>query len=64
MCKRSARSFTTAGCINLRLPTRGGLYAWEFEKGSRVLNVRVEGPLVVNTGSMSLRAALGGLGLA
>ena len=55
---------TGHACINMRLPTRGGLYAWEFEKGSRVLNVRVEGPLVVNTGSMALRAALAGLGLA
>ncbi len=29
-----------------------------------MLNVRVEGPLVVNTGSMALKAALGGLGIA
>lgn len=61
---RTPDDLTEHACINLRLPTRGGLYAWEFEKGSRVLNVRVEGPLVVNTGSMSLKAALGGLGLA
>lgn len=61
---RTPDDLTGHACINLRLPTRGGLYAWEFEKGSRVLNVRVEGPLVVNTGSMALKAALGGLGLA
>jgi hypothetical protein len=30
-------------CINLRLPTYGGLYAWDFEKGARELKVRVEG---------------------
>lgn len=30
-------------CINLRLPTHGGLYAWEFEKDGRELKVRVEG---------------------
>lgn len=30
-------------CINLRLPTHGGLYAWEFEKGARELRVRVGG---------------------
>src|SRR5437879_1038184 len=30
-------------CITLRLPTHGGLYAWEFEKGGRELRVRVEG---------------------
>ncbi len=35
-------------CINLRLPTQGGLYAWEFEKGARKLKVRVEGPLTFN----------------
>jgi len=51
-------------CINLRLPTRGGLYAWEFEKGGRALNVRVEGQLVFNTAAMIRRAALAGMGLA
>ena len=51
-------------CINLRLPTRGGLYAWEFEKGSRALKVRVEGQLVFNTVSMMFKAAAAGLGLA
>lgn len=61
---RTPDDLTGHACINLRLPTRGGLYAWEFEKGSRVLNVRVEGPLVVNTGSIALKAALSGLGIA
>lgn len=28
-------------CINLRLATLGGLYAWEFQKAGRALNVRV-----------------------
>ncbi|MCW5746166.1 MAG: LysR family transcriptional regulator [Alphaproteobacteria bacterium] len=51
-------------CINLRLATRGGLYAWEFEKDGRVLNVRVEGQLVFNTPAQMLNAALGGLGVA
>jgi DNA-binding transcriptional LysR family regulator len=51
-------------CINLRLPTRGGLYAWEFEKGGRELKVRVEGQTVFNTISMILKAAIDGLGLA
>lgn len=61
---RTPEDLTGHACINLRLPTRGNLYAWEFEKGTRALNVRVEGPLVVNTGSMALKAALAGLGLA
>src|SRR6267154_1135943 len=36
-------------CINLRLPTHGGLYAWEFEKGNRELKVRVEGQFTFNS---------------
>jgi DNA-binding transcriptional LysR family regulator len=51
-------------CINLRLPTHGGLYAWEFEKGSRELKVRVEGQLYFSTTTQMLHAALAGLGLA
>jgi DNA-binding transcriptional LysR family regulator len=51
-------------CINLRLPTHGGLYAWEFEKGDRELKVRVEGQLVFNGTFQMLNAALSGFGLA
>lgn len=51
-------------CINLRLPTYGGLMAWEFEKGGRDLNVHVEGQLVFTTSSQILEAALLGFGLA
>jgi DNA-binding transcriptional LysR family regulator len=50
-------------CINLRLPTRGGLYAWEFEKGTRELKVHVEGQLVFNRTAQMLGAALAGFGL-
>jgi DNA-binding transcriptional LysR family regulator len=51
-------------CINLRLPTYGGLYAWEFEKDGRELKVRVEGRLVFNGTTQMLNAALAGFGLA
>src|SRR6266446_2640914 len=51
-------------CINLRLPTRGGLYAWEFEKGKRQLKVHVEGQLVFNGTAQMLTAALAGFALA
>src|SRR5205823_11148649 len=51
-------------CINLRLPTHGGLYAWEFEKGDRELKVRVDGQLVLNSTTEMLKAALAGFGLA
>jgi DNA-binding transcriptional LysR family regulator len=51
-------------CINLRFPTLGGLYAWEFEKDGRELRVRVEGRLTFNDDRMILRAAIAGHGLA
>ncbi|HEX9448240.1 MAG TPA: LysR substrate-binding domain-containing protein, partial [Dongiaceae bacterium] len=51
-------------CINMRLPTYGGLYAWEFEKGGREVKVRVEGQLIFNGLSQRLTAALAGFGLA
>ncbi len=50
-------------CINLRLPTHGGLYAWEFGKGGRDLKVRVDGQLTLNTTAQMLNAALVGGGL-
>jgi DNA-binding transcriptional LysR family regulator len=51
-------------CINLRLPTYGGLYAWEFEKDGRELKVRVDGQLIFNGLVQRLNAALAGFGLA
>jgi DNA-binding transcriptional LysR family regulator len=52
-------------CVNLRLLTHGGLYAWEFEKkGDRQLRVRVEGQLTFNGTTQMLNAALAGFGLA
>jgi DNA-binding transcriptional LysR family regulator len=51
-------------CINLRLPTAGGLYAWEFEKHAREWRVRVDGQLVFNRTDLILDAAEAGFGLA
>ena len=51
-------------CINLRSLSRGGLYAWEFEKDGHKVNVHVEGQWVFNTTAPILRAALAGFGLA
>lgn len=51
-------------CINLRLPTSGRLYIWEFEKDGRELNVRVEGQMVFSRMELILQAAADGLGLA
>lgn len=51
-------------CINLRLPTNGGLLAWDFQKGKRKLNVRVTGQWIYNRISPILRAVLAGQGSA
>lgn len=51
-------------CINMRLPTLGGVYAWEFSQGGREIRVRVEGQLVFNNLSTRVEAACDGLGLA
>jgi DNA-binding transcriptional LysR family regulator len=54
----------THNCIRLRLPTRGGLYAWEFEKDGRELRVHVDGQLTFNATFQMLSAALAGFGVA
>jgi DNA-binding transcriptional LysR family regulator len=61
---RKPQDLTDHDCINIRLPTYGGTYAWEFEKRGRALKVRVEGQLVFNNISLRLNAVLAGLGLA
>lgn len=61
---RTPQDLTGHNCINLRLSGHRGLYAWEFEKKGRKLNVRVDGQLVFNAGHLILKAALDGRGLA
>lgn len=51
-------------CINLRLPTHGGLWVWEFERNNRELKVRTDGQLVFNNIFQVRDAALDGYGLA
>ncbi|QFT85464.1 HTH-type transcriptional regulator DmlR [Halomonas sp. THAF12] len=60
---RDPQELTDHDCINLRLPTHGGLYAWEFKKGERELKVRVDGQCTFNTIYPVARAALAGYGL-
>ena len=55
---------TAHACINLRFPTLGGLYAWQFQKDGRELQVRVGGQLIFNETRLILKAACAGLGLA
>lgn len=58
------QDLTNHQCINLRLIAAGGLYAWEFRKDERDLNVRVDGQLIFNSILPVLGAALDGHGLA
>jgi DNA-binding transcriptional LysR family regulator len=61
---RQPQDLTQHDCINLRLPTYGGVYVWEFEKNGREVRVHVEGKLVFNNLPLRLNAAISGLGLA
>ena len=51
-------------CINMRLPTAGGLYHWEFEKDGKPLRVKVEGQLTFNLLAERIDAASSGFGIA
>lgn len=61
---QTPQDLTAHTCINIRLPTHGGLYAWEFERDGRELRVRVEGQLVLNSIMQVRQAALDGFGVA
>src|SRR5215218_5414694 len=57
---KKPQDLTAHDCINIRLPTYGGIYAWEFEKRGRELRVRVDGQLVFNNTGLRLNAVLEG----
>jgi DNA-binding transcriptional LysR family regulator len=61
---KQPQDLTAHDCINIRLPTYGGIYAWEFEKRGRELKVRVDGQFVFNSIALRLNAVLAGLGIA
>jgi DNA-binding transcriptional LysR family regulator len=61
---RQPKDLLQHNCITLRLPTRGGLYAWELKKGKKEIQVRVEGQLTFNGTYQMLNAAVDGAGLA
>lgn len=61
---KSPQDLTAHKCINIRLPTYGGLFPWDLEKNDREVKVRGEGQLVFNSLSMRLSSALDGLGVA
>lgn len=61
---RQPKDLLHHNCITLRLPTRGGLYAWELKKGKREMQVRVDGQFTFNGAYQMLNAAIDGAGLA
>ncbi|CAH2602279.1 putative transcriptional regulator [Rhodovastum atsumiense] len=61
---RTPQDLAAHRCINLRMQTLGGLYAWEFEKNGRALKARVEGQLIFDDARLILQAACAGFGLA
>jgi len=61
---KTPQDLTEHRCVNLRLPTRGNLYAWDFEKGRKSVNVKVDGQTIFNSTALMLQAALDGLGFA
>jgi DNA-binding transcriptional LysR family regulator len=61
---KTPQDLTAHNCINIRMPTYGGLYVWEFEKDGRELKVRVDGQLVFNSSALRVSAVLAGMGLA
>ncbi|PAU76114.1 LysR family transcriptional regulator [Halomonas salipaludis] len=50
-------------CIGFRLTTSGGLLPWEFEHNGREINIRTDGPLIVNETPLAVAAVRAGAGL-
>lgn len=61
---KTPEDLTKHSCINMRFPTQGGLYVWEFERRGKQINVRVEGQVTLNSTPHIVQAALEGLGIA
>jgi DNA-binding transcriptional LysR family regulator len=61
---KTPEDLTKHSCINMRFPTHGGLYVWEFGRRGKQLNVRVDGQVIFNTTPHIVLAALEGLGIA
>lgn len=61
---RTPQDLADHQCVNLRFTTGGGLYAWEFDKAGREINVRVDGQFTSNNVEMIIMAAVAGMGIA
>ena len=60
---RTPQDLANHRCINLRMLSAGGFYAWELEKNGREVRVRVDGQLAFNNVEMIIRASAAGFGL-
>jgi DNA-binding transcriptional LysR family regulator len=60
---KTPRDLRSHRCINLRLPSAGTIYKWEFERGAEKMDIAVDGPLIFDAGGMVVDAALAGIGL-
>lgn len=61
---KTPRDLVKHRCINIRFPTQGGVYVWEFERAGQEQNVRVDGQVIFNASHHLVQAALDGLGIA
>lgn len=61
---KKPRELAEHRCINLRLPTYGGHYAWEFERNRREIHVRVQGQLAFSAAHHIVAASIDGYGVA
>ena len=60
---KTPRDLRSHRCINLRLPSAGTIYKWEFERGAEKMDIAVDGPLIFDAGGMVVDSALAGVGL-
>jgi len=58
------QELTAYPCINIRLPSYGGFYAWEFSRNGEDIRVRVDGQLAFSGLQNVITAALDGFGMA
>jgi len=61
---RSISDLAAHNCINYRLLSSGGMYAWELLDRGREVAVRVKGSVIVNDACYAAELALAGVGIA
>lgn len=61
---KNPQDLLSHNCINLRLSSEGGLLPWDFQKGKKIVKIRVSGQWIFNSSGPILTAALAGQGLA